>query len=174
MRWSLTQLKKFNNESITVNEKIQFKEITDRKDVLSFDETSIEGEMHVGSRRIGIDLTIDTVVNMLDSRTAENIEVPLHIESYEEFDEDAEETDELDENVHPVTHTLDLEPVIRELIVVHLPNVITESDEVPAGGRNWSVMTEEELEDEEERKVDPRLSKLQSLLNESDNENKED
>ncbi|AKG73695.1 YceD family protein [Salinicoccus halodurans] len=173
MRWSLTQLKKFSNESIAVNEKIQFKEITDRKDVVSINETSVEGEMHVGSRRIGIDLTIDTVVNMLDSRTSENIEVPLHIESYEEFDEDAEETDELDENVHPVTHTLDLEPVVRELIVVNLPLVVTESDEVPAGGSTWSVMTEEELEDEEEQKVDPRLSKLQSLL-ESDNENKED
>ncbi len=173
MRWSLTQLKKFSNESIAVNEKIQFKEITDRKDVLGINETSVEGEVHVGSRRIGIDLIIDTVVNMLDSRTSENIEVPLHIESYEEFDEDAEETDELDENVHPVTHTLDLEPVVRELIVVNLPNVVTESDEVLAGGSNWSVMTEEEAEDEEEQKVDPRLSKLQSLL-ESDNENKED
>lgn len=173
MRWSLTQLKKFSNESIAVNEKIQFKEITDRKDVLSMSEASIEGEMHVGSRRIGVDLTIDTVVNMLDSRTSENIEVPLHIESYEEFDEDAEETDELDENVHPVTHTLDLEPVVRELIVISIPDVVTESDEVPAGGRHFSVMTEEELEDEEEQKVDPRLSKLQSLL-ESDNENKED
>ncbi|HIW11787.1 MAG TPA: DUF177 domain-containing protein [Candidatus Salinicoccus stercoripullorum] len=173
MRWSLTQLKKFSDESIAVNEKIQFKEITDRKDVLGLSGTSVEGEMHVGASRVGIDLTIDTVVYMLDSRTSENIEVPLHIESYEEFDEEAEETDELDENVHPVTHTLDLEPVVRELIVVNLPNVVTESDEVPAGGRNWSVMTEDELADEEEQKVDPRLSKLKSLL-ESDKENKED
>lgn len=69
------------------------KEITDRRDVLSINEISVEGDMHVGQRRIGINLTIDTVVNMLDSRTSEDIAVPLHIESYEEFVEDAEEYD---------------------------------------------------------------------------------
>ncbi|WP_020008739.1 YceD family protein [Salinicoccus albus] len=174
MKWSLTQLKKFKEKGMSVNEKIQFKEITDRTDVLSFNETSVKGDMDVGHRRIGIELTIDTVVNMLDSRTSEDIEVPLHIESYESFDEDVEETDELDENVHPVIHTLDLEPVVRELIVVNIPNFISESDEVPAGGRDWTVTDEEALAQEKAQKVDPRLSKLQSLLPESDNGNKED
>ncbi len=132
MRWSLTQLKKFNQESIAVNEKVQFGEITDRKDVTSIEETSVEGEIHV-------DLTIDTVVNMLDSRTSEDIEVPLHIESKEIFDEEAGEDDELAENVHPVTHTLDLEPVVRELIVVNIPFVITKSDEALTGGSGSEI-----------------------------------
>src|SRR5699024_12207840 len=100
MRWSLTQLKKISDESIAVNEKIQFKEITDRKDVLGLSRTSVEDEMHVGASRVGIDLTIATVVYMLDSRTSENIEVPLHIECYGEFYEEGEETDELEDNVH--------------------------------------------------------------------------
>lgn len=168
MRWSLTQLKKFNQESIAVNEKVQFGEITDRKDVTSIEETSVEGEIHVQNRQISVDLTIDTVVNMLDSRTSEDIEVPLHIESKEIFDEEAGEDDELAENVHPVTHTLDLEPVVRELIVVNIPFVITKSDEALTGGKEWSVMMEEELTQEEED-MDPRLAKLKSLLDDSEN-----
>ncbi|GAA3718340.1 DUF177 domain-containing protein [Salinicoccus jeotgali] len=168
MRWSLTQLKKFNQDSIAVNEKVQFKEMTDRKDVTSVDEVSVEGVLHVRNRQIMADLTIETVVNMLDSRTSEDIQVPLHIEAEEIFDEDAEEADDLAENVHPVTHTLDLEPVIKELIIVNIPFVITKSDEPLSGGKEWSVTDEESLENER-TSVDPRLSKLKSLLDDSDN-----
>ncbi|TVT29108.1 DUF177 domain-containing protein [Salinicoccus cyprini] len=168
MRWSLTQLNKFKQKSIAVNEKVQFGEITDRKDVTGTEETSVEGEIHIRNREILVDLMIDTVVNMLDSRTSEDIEVPLHIESQEVFVEEPGETDELAENVHPVTHTLDLEPIVRELIVVNIPYVITKSDETLTGGSNWSVMKEEELAEDAE-KVDPRMAKLKSLLDDSEN-----
>ena len=106
------QLRKFHDEVIKFDDNLKIENLTDRKDILSVESLNVKGEIFV-RRQFNVQIYIDTIINMLDSRTSEDIQVPLQIESLEIFDETVHEDDDLDENVHPVIHTLDLEPVIR-------------------------------------------------------------
>jgi uncharacterized protein len=164
MRWSISQLKKFNNQVFNIDETVSLSDVTDRKDVSSLDEVRVTGEISVHPGRMDVNLNISTTVNMLDSRTSEDIQLPLQIDSLEIFDETVEEDDDVDVNVHPLDHTLDIEPVVRELIVVNIPQVYSKSDEPLGSGKDWEVIDREEFEREKNDKVDPRLEKLKALL----------
>ncbi|HIV82436.1 MAG TPA: DUF177 domain-containing protein [Candidatus Salinicoccus merdavium] len=172
MKWTLAQLRKFHDEVIKFDDNLKIENLTDRKDILSVESLNVKGEIFVRSRQFNVQIYIDTIINMLDSRTSEDIQVPLQIESLEIFDETVHEDDDLDENVHPVIHTLDLEPVIRELIIVNLPTAYTTSDEPLGSGKDWEVIDEDEFAHESGEKTDPRLEKLKALLD--SDEEKED
>ncbi len=172
MKWTLSQLRKFNDEVIKFDGELNIENLTDRRDIVSVESTDVKGEIFVRSDQFIVQMNIDSVINMLDSRTSEEIQVPVSVESMEIFDETVDDEDDLDENVHPVIHTLDLEPVIRELIIVNLPNAYTKSEELTAGGKDWTVINEDDYLHENAEKVDPRLEKLKALLD--SDEEKED
>lgn len=165
MKWSLSQLGKYTNEKFTFNETVQFDTLYDRADILAIDDTVVSGEMFIGRQRVDVDLSISAVVKMIDSRSGNAVSLPLEIQSVEVFDETLEEDEGADDdNIHPLVHTLDLEPVVRELLIVNLPTVYTESDELPgsSGASGWTVMDESEAANEKPA-VDPRLQKLEAL-----------
>lgn len=165
MKWSLSQLAKYTNTKFTFDETVQLDTLYDRADILSIDDTVVSGEMFVGRQRVDVDLHISTVVKMIDSRSGDAVNLPLEIQSVEVFDETLEEDEEAnDDNMHPLINTLDLEPVVRELLIVNLPTVYTESDELPgsSGASGWAVMDEAEAANEKPA-VDPRLQKLEAL-----------
>lgn len=176
MKWSLSQLKKYMNDTLMLDENVQFEQISNRSDVVSISETSVKGEISVRATRVTFDLDIETTLTMLDSRTTEEISVPLSIQSLEVFDEMREPDDDSDDNIHFVDHTIDLKPIVRELIVINIPTQITKSDSVNlTSGKNWSVISEDELEEKShEETIDPRLSKLQSLFSDVEKKSKED
>lgn len=172
MKWTLSQLRKFNDEVVEFDGELNIHDLTDRRDIVSVESAYVKGEVHVQSNQFHVQLNIDALINMLDSRTSEEIQVPVSVESMETFDETVDDEDDLAENVHPVIHTLDLEPVIRELIIVNLPNAYTKSEELAASGKDWTVIDEDEYLHESADKVDPRLGKLKALLD--SDEKKED
>lgn len=169
MKWSLSQLRKFKSDAFTFREEVQLENVTDRRDILGIKDTVISGSIIHVSKRFDVDLHIEANVHMIDSRSGEEVIYPLSIDTVEIFDESIEsdsEIDEEDDNLHAVLHEIDLKPIVRELIIVNIPNVYTESDALPSSSNtdNWKVFrSEEELE--KERPVDPRLQKLQSLFN---------
>lgn len=173
MKWSVPQLRKFKDQSFNIDETVNLPDITDRKDVKSLEEVKITGELKVYADRVDAHLQILTAVNMLDSRTSEDVQLPLDIDSFEVFDVTIDEEGDAEENTHPLIHTLDLVPVVRELIIVNIPNVYTESDEDLGSGKDWTVVNSEEYNRKKEDKVDPRLEKLQTLLD-SEDDSKED
>ena len=165
MKWSLSQIRKYASEKFTFNETVQLDTLYDRADILAIEDTKVYGDMFFGHHRVDVDLHISAVVKMIDSRSGDAVSLPLEIQSVEVFDETLEEDEETeDDNMHPLVHTLDLEPVVRELLIVNLPTVYTESDELPgsSGASGWTVMDESEASGEKPA-VDPRLQKLEAL-----------
>ncbi len=165
MKWSLSQLRKYTSEKFTFNETVQLDTLYNRQDILAIDDINVSGSMLVGSQRINVDLQITATVKIIDSRSGKPVQFPLDIQSVEVFDENLEEDEDIeDEHLHPVVHTLDLEPIVRELIIVNLPTVYTESDELPesSGTSGWTVVEESEVNSEKPA-VDPRLKKLEAL-----------
>ncbi|MGO1923961.1 MAG: YceD family protein [Jeotgalicoccus sp.] len=165
MKWSLSQIRKYASEKFTFDETVQLDTLLDRADILAIEDVKIYGDMFFGLHRVDVDLHISAVVKMIDSRSGDAVSLPLEIQSVEVFDETLEEDDETeDDNLHPLVHTLDLEPVVRELLIVNLPTVYTESDELPgsSGASGWTVMDEAEASGKKPA-VDPRLQKLEAL-----------
>lgn len=165
MKWSLSQLGKYANKKFTFNETVQLDKLYDRADILGLDDTVVSGDMFIGHQRVDVNLHISTTVKMIDSRSGDEVSLPLEIQSVEVFDETLEEDEDVsDDHLHPVVHTLDLEPIVRELLIVNLPTVYTESDVLPgsSGANGWTVMEEAEVS-EQKKAVDPRLQKLEEL-----------
>src|SRR5699024_6150280 len=165
MKWTLAQLRKFHDEVIKFDDNLKLENLTDRKDILSVESLNVKGEIFVRSRQFNAQINIDAIINMLDSRTSEDIQVPLQIESLEIFDETVLLYDNLYENVHPITYKLALEPINRELINVNLTNVYSRSDEPIRSRNDWEVIDEDEFANKSEYKTVPRLEKLKALLN---------
>lgn len=107
------------------------------------------------------------------ARTLVDVPYPFEVNALELFSDDPyfEEDDESD--IHRVEgEILDLEPYIKENVILETPfRVYATEDQIEenalSSGDGWSVITEEE----NENKIDPRMAKLQSLLNEKKNEN---
>ena len=165
MKWSLSQIRKYASEKFTFDETVQLDTLLDRADILAIEDVKIYGDMFFGHHRVDVDLHISAVVKMIDSRSGDAVSLPLEIQSVEVFDETLEEDEESEyDNLHPLVHTLDLEPVVRELLIVNIPTVYTESDELPgsSGASGWTVMDEAEASGKKPA-VDPRLQKLEAL-----------
>lgn len=75
--------------------------------------------------------------------------------------------DDLENEIHPVEgEMIDLEELIKENILLETPYRVFSEEENPEGaapeeGEGWSFVQEDEIE---EKTIDPRLKKLESLL----------
>ena len=125
MKWSLSQLRKYTNDKFTFNETVQIDKLYDREDILAIEDINVSASMLIGTQRINVDLLISATVKMIDSRTGKVVDYPLEVQSVEVFDENLDDEEIEDDNLHAVDHTIDLEPIVRELIIVNLPTVYT-------------------------------------------------
>lgn len=83
------------------------------------------------------------------------------------------EEEEVENDVHAVTEELlDLTPYIKENIILETPYRVFSDEEALEGGTGWSFQQEDEHQEQEEEKIDPRMAKLLQLLD-KDHENKE-
>lgn len=103
--------------------------------------------------------SVSAVAKGQDARTLEDFDLPLNVEINELF---VYEPDPSDEETYPVVRDrIDLEPAVRDAIVMALPfRPLTGDGE----GDFQYTLGEDIVESEEES--DPRWSALQSLLNE--------
>lgn len=124
MKWALSQLYKLNGSPFTFETEYDFKDrIKGIDDILDITKTKVTG---VGKNVIGdrysFDLHITTTLILEDAVTLEPIEFPIDIEVTEEFDtEDDGECNLIEKN------TIDLEPVVWEIVYLEKPMRITKS-----------------------------------------------
>ena len=166
MKWSLSELRKFQNTAFTFEEHLSLEDVSNRQDVLDVSDIFTEGSIKNSGHEFYVDITIQARVKMVDSRSGEDVFYDLSVNSFETYDETLEADEKLeDPSLHPVLHELDLEPVIRELINVSIPEVYSESNELPDSSNtdNWNVNGSIEAY-EKDKPVDPRLKKLETLF----------
>ena len=107
------------------------------------------------------------------ARTLVDVPYAFEINTLELFSEDPYFEEGEDSDIHQIEgEILDLKPYIKENVLLETPfRVYATEDQMEANvlssGNGWSVITEEE----NKNKVDPRMAKLQTLLNEKKNEN---
>src|SRR5699024_1293912 len=110
-------------------------------------------------------------------RTLEDVSYPFQVKEVEVFSESPYYGKEEEENeIHQVQgEVIDLKPCIYENVLLAIPLRVYADEDVLQNalvkGEGWELTIEstEEDERESETKIDPRLKKLQSLLDDQSN-----
>lgn len=170
MQFILSQIqKKAYNQSFTFDEEVDVTELESmNNDIRKAKPARVYGECYLEENEIFFSLNIIGEVILPCARTLADVPYSFHINKTEIFSTSpyyGEE--EKEEDIHQVQgEVIDLTPLILENIVLELPyRVYSEDEEVlkeaVMEGEGWEFKTEEEPKEE---KIDPRLKKLQQLL----------
>ncbi|WP_320409248.1 YceD family protein [Staphylococcus pseudintermedius] len=175
MKWSITQLRKYQGQLFKFNQTVTFNHLIQNLDLLDLSPIDIEGELIVKSNEVVATMHLTGQYKMACARTLVPVDVPLDATTTEVFDLDGLYEDEDDEHYHLVTNgMIDLREIAEEIVMLEKPMrvVADDSDQMLTGGQGWEVIDEDNLDndpsqDESHVNVDPRLQKLQQLYDDS-------
>lgn len=178
MKWSIHQLRKYSYTEFAIDETITLEEIFEQKtDLIDLSPVHVTGRMDFSEKKITFHLKITGVMTLPCSRTLNPVEYLFEIPCTETFfREEAFAGDE--DGLVLETDVVDLRPIILENVVLEIPLQVfstgTDNERVaPGNGRDWSLITEEQLLKEQSEKkpaVDPRLAGLANIFNENNKE----
>jgi len=151
------------------NDQVDVSELeTMNNDIRTIHPVQVKGECSMQGDQIFFSFTIKGEMVLPCARTLVDVPYPFDIKANEVFTTSSyhiSEEDEEDE-IHPVDgEVIELTPFIKENILLETPyRVFSENamgnSTVPLEGQDWELVTEEKKQDE----IDPRLKKLESLL----------
>lgn len=183
MKYSLLELRKYQEQMIELNETLDLKEalLTRDSQVLDLAPVEVKGFLEVKENEYLTHYHIHTVMTLPSSRSLEPVAVPLDFDVDELFmtpEQFKTKDDSIpDEEVLILdTQTLDLEASIIDNLLLAIPlQVLSEeerqNDDLPSGN-DWQVISEDEYlsqkQAESENQIDPRLAKLSALLDSED------
>ncbi|MFC4557002.1 YceD family protein [Virgibacillus kekensis] len=140
---------------------------TMNNDIREIGSVHVHGTANDQGDEIIFNFTINGKMILPCARTLVDVPYPFEIEAVEVFSTSPYAGDEDDEDeIHPINgEVLDLTPYIKENIILEVPFRVFSDDEnatsqAPFEGNGWEFVTEEK----NEKKIDPRLKKLESLL----------
>lgn len=163
MKFTKTDFLKSRNGIIPIDEHlaVEQNDLLHHTQVKSIPEVHVTGTLQFdGNSLVFSDLDMDGVMIVPDSITLEDLEVTFDTKSQTtySFVKQNEDTDE--EIIVVKKDTIDLNPEIFQAILFEAPMSLTRvsKDQYPSG-KGWQLISEEDLESEEDR-IDPRCEKL--------------
>ena len=179
MKWSITQLRKYQGKPFEFNQTVNFEHLRESLDLIDLSDINVEGQLTVKSNEVIADMHVTGTYTMPCARTLVPVDVPLDVSTSEVFDLEGydgynDSDDQEDEHYHLVTDgMINIKDIAEELVIIEKPmRAYSEhSDQMLTEGNGWEVIDEDQLtevqkeqdSDSEQRKVDPRLQKLQQL-----------
>lgn len=104
MKWSITQLRKYQGQPFKFNQTVTFNHLIQNLDLLDLSPIDIEGELIVKSNEVVATMHLTGQYKMACARTLVPVDVPLDATTTEVFDLDGLYEDEDDEHYHLVTN----------------------------------------------------------------------
>ncbi|MBS4193878.1 YceD family protein [Lederbergia citri] len=176
MKWTVLQLQKFRDVELEIDQIVDVSRDLKQKDPEIRDVSSIHvtGTARIDSQKAEFHLHLTGNLILPCSRTLVDVVYPINIHSTETFILKPVEYSPIDEEeIHePNEGTVDLIPVIEELILLEVPLQVISDDakntESLQSGKDWEVMTEDQFKREQQKttRIDPRLAGLAALLKE--------
>ena len=120
MKWSIQQLNKFFNRDHNFEATFDFSEyIKNIDDIVSIKYSKVNGLIHVlDFNKFRFDLHIDAVLVLEDAVTLEPVDFHIEVDCVEHFATE----DDGNEDLNIInTNTLDLEPIVWEIILLEKP-----------------------------------------------------
>jgi uncharacterized protein len=169
MKWTLSQLQKYRNKDFPIDEIVHVDEIKEiDQTIRSVSPMHITGRADIDSAKVTFHLRIKGHLILPCSRTLVDVNYPIDVETTETFLLKGLDY-ETEEEVHQVKgEVIDLEPVLREILLLEVPIQVFcegESSEegAPQSGTDWEVIHEVKQD-----KIDPRFAGLAKLLDQND------
>ncbi|MCH4168850.1 MAG: DUF177 domain-containing protein [Streptococcaceae bacterium] len=179
MKWSLSELKKFQNQSIDFNESLKLKKnIQDRnREVLDLSDVTVVGTLEINQIDYVLSYQASYIITLPSSRSLEPVEIKESIEVLEVFmtPEEYQKSEILeDENVLVLEKDLiDLDESISDNVLLNIPiQVLTDAERTGAGfisGNDWEIMSEEDYRNrltKEKKEKNSPFSHLNELFKE--------
>lgn len=180
MKWSITQLRKYQGKPFEFDQTVSFDNLKESLDLIDLSPITIQGQLTIKSTEVVADIHITGMYTMPCARTLVPVEVPLDITTTEVFDLEgynqySDDQDDVDEHYHIIKDGMvNLKDIVEDIIIIEKPMraYSEQSDQMLTVGNGWEVIDEDQLDelakqqeqdDSESRKVDPRLQKLQQL-----------
>jgi len=168
MKFSVTNLR---NEAyvgaVSYDELVDVSELeTLNNDIRKIDAVRVKGICTMDKEELIFSFSIKGEMILPCARTLVDVAYPFDIKTTEIFTTALEisEQDE-EEGIHQILdETLDLTPYIKENIVLAMPYRVFSDEKALESGEGWSFQTEDDHKKKKEETVDPRLAKLQRLL----------
>lgn len=173
MKFSLQKLKNVGSEPLYFEEYVDISELEEMKnDIREIEPVHVKGHTTMQGEEITFQFTIDGKMILPCARTLADVRYPFQVDALEVFSTSLYYNVEDDSEIHPVNgEVLDLTPYIEENVLLEVPfRVFSDDKEVQENalteGEGWELKTEGATEE----KIDPRLEKLQSLLEDDGNQ----
>ncbi|MFC4404680.1 YceD family protein [Gracilibacillus xinjiangensis] len=171
MKISLQKLKQLHGNPLSFDESVDVRELEELdNDIRKIDPVQVKGTARIDGTEITFDFDIMGQMILPCARTLVDVPYDFTIHAVETFTTSSYKSN--DGEVHKVdTEVLDLNPYIKENIILEIPfRVFAEQEVLEANtiseGKGWTLMTEEQTNE----KIDPRLEKLKALLDDNNNE----
>jgi uncharacterized protein len=177
MKIAIQQLQKYRKGGMPIDQSVQLDAVKTRNsDIREISPIHVTGHCTVGAQQLTCQLKLEGVLTLPCARTWEDVEYPVNIDTVEIFTWSEKGLGETtDDNIHAVTtETIDLQPVLEELILLEVPMQVFKEDSeknVITGGKDWAYSTDEQAKVEQEEaqpKPDPRLADLAKYFDQSD------
>ena len=179
MKWSITQLRKYQGKPFEFNQTVSFDNLKESLGLINLSPITVQGQLTIKSTEVIADMHITGTYTMPCARTLVPVEVPLDVNTTEVFDLEGYnqyiDEDDVDEHYHEVTNgTVDLKDIVEDIVIIEKPMraYSEQSNQMLTEGNGWEVIDEDQLaqlakeredSDSVEQQVDPRLQKLQQL-----------
>lgn len=170
MKWTVMQLKKFQGETIELNDTVDVAEelLSRDQEIRGASPIQVKGTVSVDNDKATFHLRLLGTLILPCSRTLQDVHYDIDTTSIETFLLEPwkyENEDDVDLN-EPQAGVVDLTPIIIELLLLEVPIQVFCDDDPDDGllqsGNDWLVMTEDEFlkRKQNEKKIDPRLAGL--------------
>lgn len=185
MKWSLLELKKYQEEPLLFDETLDLKNQLIKRDeqIIDLSPVKVKGFISAGKHEYLLHYQVETTMTLPSTRSLEPVALAFDFTVDECFmtPEQFQRRDEtiVEEEVLLIEgQTISLDESVADNLLLAIPlQVLTEkekeSTEMPSGN-DWAVLSEEDFAKQKEtqaQQVDPRLAKLSELFNESDDDN---
>ncbi|WP_164669110.1 YceD family protein [Virgibacillus doumboii] len=175
MKFTLGEIRKnTHNGTFTFDDRVDVSELEImNNDIREINSVHVQGNAFEQGNEFIFSFTISGKMILPCARTLVDVPYAFEIKATEVFSESAYYDEEADDEIHQIDgEVLDLTPYIKENILLETPYRVFSDDDAnrlaPSEGEGWEFISEEKSE----KKIDPRLQKLESLL--EDNENGKD
>lgn len=144
-------------------------EASENNDIRQIDPVQVKGFAIVESSEIIFSFTINGSMILPCARTLVDVPYAFELKADEVF---SSISDPDKEEVHVIVgEMLDLTPYIKENIILQMPYRVFSDEKGLQQGSGWELFDEEEIKEHQSDVIDPRLAKLQQLI---DNDNQEE
>jgi uncharacterized protein len=181
MKWSLLELRKFKEEGLQLDETLDLKaDVLERFPDFILDVTPVEvrGFLEYKNEDVYIHAHVTGQMVVPSSRSLKPVELPLDFdidETYTSEESHLSRYEITDSVILLDNDVLNFDEAVSEYLLLQIPLQILAEDEAEddiqmQSGKDWDVMTEDQLEAQkaDTTTIDPRLAKLKDLFPDQD------